>query len=257
MRGRKRPKPAPGCSGKAKVDIWATHPYTTGGPTHSAPGPDDVSLGDLRQMTALLRAADRAGKIQNSSARTPFWVTEFSWDTKPPDRGGVPTKLHALWMAEAFYRMYKAGVDTVFWFQIRDEARDGRPDAELYQSGLYSRGGSVAADKPKRALKVFKFPFVALRKGTKRFTFWGRTPKSKRGPVRIQLKNGRGGFVTVKKVSANKDGIFEGTVARRGLRRSGKVRAKVAGQGTSLPFVFTFRRDCYQPPFGGPKSQCS
>ena len=40
-----------------------------------------------------------------------FVVTEFSWDTKPPDKTAVPMKLHERWVSEALYRMYQVGID--------------------------------------------------------------------------------------------------------------------------------------------------
>src|SRR5215210_17869 len=247
MTGRRKPKPKAGCNGRAKLDVWAIHPYTTGGPTHKAPGPDDVSLGDLPEMTKLLRAADRAGRIQNTSRRTPFWVTEFSWDTKPPDRGGLKMAIHARWVAEAFYRMYKAGIATVIWFQLRDEGPNGgKSDAGLYQSGLYLRGATIAADRPKRSLQAFRYPFVALRTG-KGFTFWGRLPDSRPGGVKVQVKDG-GGFRTVKSARGRAGGVFEGRVRGRFGKRA-TVRAK--GRGTSLPFSLRYVKDFYQPPFGG------
>ena len=45
------------CNDRAEFDVWAHHPYTYGGPTHSAFHPDDVSLGDLGEMRRLLDAA--------------------------------------------------------------------------------------------------------------------------------------------------------------------------------------------------------
>jgi hypothetical protein len=256
MAGRKHPHPKAGCKQKAKLDIWTTHPYTTGGPTHSAPGPDDVSLGDLRQMTALLRAADKAGKIQNSSKKTPFWVTEISWDSKPPDNGGLPLAIHARWLAESFYRMYKAGVSVAVWFELRDEAKGTRPDAELYQSGLYFRAANIADDKPKPALEAFRFPFVALK--TKHgFLFWGRTPTSRRASVRIELKGPKGGYKRVKVAKAAGSGIFQGTVktdTTKGFVRAKAPTGTTVGTETSVPFSLKYVKDFYQPPFGGKRT---
>src|SRR4029078_678286 len=48
------PKPKPPCSAKSKSDVWSPHPYTYGGPTHHAYDPNDVSIGDLGEMRALL-----------------------------------------------------------------------------------------------------------------------------------------------------------------------------------------------------------
>ena len=72
------------CSQRTHFDVWSHHPYSNGGPTWHAHSPNDASIGDLPEMRALLTAAERAGTI--TSARAPkFWVTEFSWDTRPPD----------------------------------------------------------------------------------------------------------------------------------------------------------------------------
>jgi hypothetical protein len=257
MQGRTPPRPQPGCSARSKFDIWTTHPYTTGGPLHSGPDPDDVSLGDLPEMTTLLRAADRAGKIQNTSANTPFWVTEFSWDSSPPDPGGISLALQARWLAEAFYRMWDAGVSAVLWWQLRDEPANGRPHSEVYESGLYRSGATLAGDRPKPALRAFKFPFVALKTGRNTLLIWGRTPGSDRRSVVVEFAPPGGGYRRLLRISSDGDGIFTRTirspqVARmtRGLRR-GFVRAKVTGEPASLPFSLTYVKDFYQPPFGG------
>jgi hypothetical protein len=244
MKGRKRPRKA--CGARAAFDIWSTHPYTTGGPTHSGPGPDDVSLGDLPQMTRLLRAADKSGRIQSRYRRVPFWVTEFSWDTRPPDPGGVPLGRHARWVAEALYRMQSAGVSTVIWFGLRDQRR-GRDYAETYQSGLYRRAKTVARDKPKPALRAFRFPFVSLPAGRRKVRVWGRTPTGKGGRVILQARYRRGGWRKVGRLRARGSGEF--TKVLRG-RRPAKMRAVFRKQ-KSLAFGVHRTRDIYQPPFGG------
>ncbi|HEY7381921.1 MAG TPA: hypothetical protein VH572_11970, partial [Gaiella sp.] len=166
------PRPRPTCRAKVAFDVWSTHPYTSGGPTTSAGYPDDVSLGDLAEVHELLRAAERAGHV-DTRRRVGLWVTEFSWDTRPPDPRGVPLALHARWVSEALYRMWRAGVDLVTWYGLRDAPYPREPA----QSGLYFRSSrGVAADRPKRALRAFRFPFVALREGASRIVFWGRIP---------------------------------------------------------------------------------
>ena len=231
---------------RVHFDIWSTHPYTTGGPTHHAPGPDDVSIGDLPQMRKQLRVADRKGRIASRYKRVPFWVTEFSWDTKPPDPGGVPLRRHARWVAEALYRMSSAGVSTVIWFGLRDQQR-GRSYAETYQSGLYRRAKTVKRDRAKPALRAFRFPFVALPAGGRKVRVWGRTPSGKRGKVVLQAKFRHGGWRKAGRLRAKGSGIF--TKVLRG-RRPAKMRA-VSGKQKSVPFGVHRTRDVYQPPFGG------
>lgn len=252
MRGRANPKPRRGCRNHAKLDIWALHPYTTGSPTHKARGADDVSLGDLHKVKRLLRAADRAGKIRKRGGRRPtrMWVTEFSYDSRPPDPGGLPTWLHTRWSTEAMYRMYAAGVDVMIWFGYRDEAPAGRQHCEVFDSGLYRRGADFRRDRAKRFARAFEFPLVAIRTG-RGFHVWGRTPDSRPGPIRIQLRNRGKGFRTVKRVRARAGGVFRTNVRVGKLARNAKVRARgPRGAGRSIPFSLRTVRDFHQPPFG-------
>jgi hypothetical protein len=243
MKGRQRP--APVCATRTRLDIWSTNPYTAGGPTATAPGPDDVSLGDLPEMTRLLRAAERAGAIRGSLSPVPFWATEFGWDSRPPDIGGMPLALHARWAAEALYRMWRAGVSAVFWFQLRDEAGPSQPYGGIYESGLYLNGGGIERDRGKPVLRAFRFPFVALR-ARRGMRVWGRTPEAAPGRVRIELRSG-GRWVPVGALRADRFGIFRGRLARS--RAGLMVRARAAGE-RSHPFSLRYRRNHYAPPFG-------
>jgi len=249
MKGRKDPVPKPGCSQTARFDIWANNPYTTGGPTHQSAGPDDVSLGDLPEMARLLKAAKRARKIRSESSKVPFWVTEFSWDSAPPDPGGLPMGLLTRWTAEAMFRSWQAGVSKFFWLSLRDWPRTGGlPYSETIESGLYFRGPTLAQDRPKRVLKAFRFPFVAFRKPAG-ISIWGRTPESTPGRIGLWYRRGSGWerFGTVK---ADRDGIFRATV-RTGLGRNmrGLVQARF-GPELTVPFSLKPVKDRRQPPFG-------
>ncbi len=79
--------PKPVCRKRVRFDVWAHHPYTSGGPAHHAYSPDDVSAPDLWKMRVLLDAAARAGTLESRSP-VAFWVTEFAWDTSPPGPEG-------------------------------------------------------------------------------------------------------------------------------------------------------------------------
>ena len=138
-------KPLKGCSGKLKADIWDVHPYTTGGPTRSALGRDDVSLGDLPELKATLRSADRHGKISGAYRRTKIWVTEFSWDTKAPDPGGLPMKLARRWIPEALYRIWSNGISRVAWLRIVD---DPAPFGSFGWGDLSTRGSTSTQRTP-------------------------------------------------------------------------------------------------------------
>jgi hypothetical protein len=245
------PRPKPGCNAKTKADIWSVHPYTTGAPTHLPQNPDNMTVAALPRMTKLLKAANRAGRLSGSRPVTPLWVTEFSWDSKAPDPGGLPWKLHTRWVAQAMYLMYKANVDTMIWFGLRDEDRsDGRPYNQTFESGLYLRGRTMAQDRPKMVLNAFSYPFVANRTGSG-FNYWGRTPDSSRATVQIYARKKAGGaFVKVATTRTNSSGVFKGQVRGRGYTPKGSVRAKIVGGPGSVPFGLEKTRDFFQPPFG-------
>jgi hypothetical protein len=229
------------CSDRSQFDVWAHHPYTSGGPTHQAHSRDDASLGDLPEMRRMLMAAYRNGNIA-SRGRPGFWVTEFSWDTRPPDAGAVPTGLHARWVAEALYRMWQAGVSVVTWFQLRD-----LPAASHIQAGLYFSGATIQQDRPKPALRAFRFPVVAFpRRGG--VYVWGRTPAGAPGRVIIEQRF-RGRWRRLGALRTDEHGIFE---RRFQSRPVGFVRARNVRTGElARPFSLKHHPDRFFNPFGG------
>jgi Cellulase (glycosyl hydrolase family 5) len=216
--------PRPTCAERANFDIWAHHPYTYGGPTRSAHHPDDVSMGDLATMRKLLVAAKRAGRIQ-TRGDVGFWVTEFSYDSKPGDPKGLGLELHTRWVSEALYRMWSNGVTHVTWFLLRDEPF---PD-QYFQSGLYMRGPSgIASDTAKPALRSFRFPFVAFRNKNKTITYWGRSPSSAKAKIVIEQSVKGKGWKRVLRVTTNRYGIFTGKLKKAQAPGKGPLRAKLA-----------------------------
>ena len=62
----------------------AYHPYTlAGGPDVPTPNPGDASIGELSRV---IRTLDRLSKAKRLvSHRMPLWITEFGFQTDPPD----------------------------------------------------------------------------------------------------------------------------------------------------------------------------
>lgn len=243
----KGPNPKPTCGERTKLDIWSHHPYTSGGPTHSANLPDDVSLGDLPEMRQLLEAAIKAHHVV-SSQHVRFWVTEFSWDTKPPDPNALPVLLQARWTSEALYRMWKVGISLVTWLQLRDAPYPGNS----VQSGLYYRGATLQADREKPTLRAFRFPFVAYgERGS--ILVWGRTPAGRPAQVVIERSSAHG-WRRLLTLRTGRYGIFERRIAAVSTSR-GYLRARLAGAGDSAgaasrPFSLVRPPDRFVSPFG-------
>ncbi|MDX6626012.1 MAG: hypothetical protein QOE56_1001 [Solirubrobacterales bacterium] len=250
MTGRAHPHKIKGsnCEGGVHFDAFDIHPYTSGGPTHEG-GPDEVQLGDIPKLQALLKAADDAGRIKsNLHKRTPLWITELSWDSKPPDPGGLPMAIEKQWIAEALYRSWKAGVRNFFWFSLVDFQPEGLPFPASIQAGLYFWAPKVADQRPKPIINAFRFPFVAFPKASG-LLIWGRNGVYKGGKVAIQAKRD-GKWRTLKVVRADGNGLFSATLSSHyGRDKKGSVRARYAGE-TSIPFPMKPVGDFFHRPFG-------
>lgn len=234
------PDPVPTCDETTPFEIWSTHPYTSGGPTHKAAHPDDVSLGNLPEMKALLDAAVRAHHVR-SLEPVRFWVTEFGWDSDPPDPQAVPMKLLTRWVAEALYRMWSAGVSLCIWFRLDDDPLSVSP----YQTGLYFHSSSLSDERPKPWVQAFRFPFVAFPQDG-RILVWGRTPAGRPGRVVVEQRSG--GWLGASTLTTDRYGIFTAVIPSRG---SGDVRAEVLGGGSvSVPFSLIAPPDRFVNPFG-------
>ena len=226
---------------KGYFDAWSIHPYTSGGPNHHAFLPDDVSIGDLPKMKAVLDAAVAAGTVV--SRRPPaFWVTEFSWDSRPPDPAGVPAQLLVRWVAEGFYRMWRSGVSLVTWFLLRDA-----PQTTLFQSGLYYRGTTIQQDRPKPELAAFRFPFVAFPAPGRRISVWGRTPRGRRAAVLVEQRIGRR-WKRLGVVQTDTNGILQARLPRAGAGLL--VRASTFDGARAVPFSLRPTVDRVVDPFG-------
>lgn len=249
MSGGKHPRPVgTECEGGVHFDIFDIHPYTTGGPTHEG-GPNDVEMGDIPKLQNLLKAADRAGRIAGAFKRTPLWITEYSYDSKPPDPGGLPAKIESQWIAEALHEAWSAGVSNFFWYSLADaEPEPQRPFSETLQSGLYYWAPTAAAQRPKPVMNAFRFPFTAIRQG-KSLQYWGRTPSSHGGKVVLEALR-KGHWRRLAKLKASSVGVFRGVVhTEYGKDKKGAVRARFGGS-TSTPFPMRRVGDFYHPPFG-------
>ncbi|MDX6679568.1 MAG: hypothetical protein QOE31_3620, partial [Solirubrobacteraceae bacterium] len=146
--------------------------------------------------------------------------TEVSYDSSPPDPRGVPLGTHARYLEEAFYLLWRQGVDTITWFQIRDQLPQPSYAASV-QSGIYFADG-----RAKIARRAFAFPLVAERAGATKVRVWGRAPIV--GSLRIERRAGTR-WVLVRKLRVKRHATFLVRIA--GQRPA--LRARMGNQ-TSL-----------------------
>jgi hypothetical protein len=129
-------------AGLKRLDAYAHHPYYGSRfekPTTVPKSPKAVTLGNIR---TLIRQVNR------SFGRKRIWITEYGYQTRPPDRAfGVPYTLQAKYVHQAYALAKKTRrIDLLIWFLIRDERR-----LSGWQSGVVTAGG-----KRKPAFRAFQ-----------------------------------------------------------------------------------------------------
>lgn len=166
---------------RVRFDVLAHHPYAVRGPRDGAFSADDIAVPDVHRLSELVADAVRRGTAVPRK-RKPVWVTEIGWDSRPPDRHGIPMRTFTRWVADSMFVLWKQRVDHVFWFLVRDQL-PVPSFAATRQSGMYFADG-----RPKPALRAFVFPFSCERAGA-RTRVWLRAPSS--APVVIEDATGR------------------------------------------------------------------
>jgi hypothetical protein len=167
----------------------------------------DASTPDLGKIVAVLRGAEKAKTVSGSH---PVWVTEFWWDSKPPNPVGAPLQTQARYIEQSFYLFWKAGASLAINFQIEDAT--ARPNVHAgYQAGVYFNDG-----RPKPSLTAFRFPFVTERVNSRTLTAWGKSPEA--GKLRIQRQQGSR-WKNVKRLRVGKGSVFQTKLKLRGKQR--------------------------------------
>jgi hypothetical protein len=201
-------------SAGARLDAYAHHPYPVyPGDTPFVGGCTCKTI-TMATLERLLRLVDRA------FPRARVWLTEYAYQTNPPDRFGVSRLDQARFVGEAARRVYSAPkVDMLIHYLYRDE-----PDLGRWQSGLETLDG-----RPKPALTATMLPLAQVSRTGGRTTVWGQVrPGDGRQRYALQ-KRERGRWVSV--------GGTRTTSARGYLRRT-----VVAGKGTKLRLWYPARR---------------
>ena len=205
------------CPSPAHFDVLASDPYQVSSPTTPAYNIDDVSSPDLGKLTRELNQAVRLGRALPRGKKQ-LWVTEFSYDSNPPNPFAVSLATQARWLEEAFYFFWKQGVSTVGWYLLRDQTATFKPNA--YYSGLFYYDGVA-----KPAFEAFRFPFVVWPSGS-RATVWGIAPRSGRLAVEHRV---RAKWKTLFTLRVSAGSTFARTITG-GLR--GSFRAVVAAESS-------------------------
>jgi hypothetical protein len=129
------------CPPKARFDILGHHPISTsGGPGTSGPSKYDASTPDLDRIVTVLRAAERKGRV--ARIRHPAWVTEFWWDSKPPNDAGFDLLYQAWAIRRSLHLFSRDGASVAINFRLRDTHEAPFNGRTGFQSGVYFIDGT-------------------------------------------------------------------------------------------------------------------
>jgi putative glycosyl hydrolase len=133
-----------------KFDAYAHHPYY-GKPSEtpaSKPTSNRGTRGRIAPPVVLGNIGELITEVTHAWGPKRIWITEYGYQTKPPDRAfGVTYKQQAAYLRQAYLIARKnPRIDMFLWFLLRDEQRLGG-----WQSGLLTASG-----KRKPAFNTFR-----------------------------------------------------------------------------------------------------
>jgi hypothetical protein len=204
---------------RTNLDAISHHPYGVGSPYQRATASVDVAVADVSKLVRVLRAAERAGHVRHGRK---VWVTEISWDSRPPDPDGVPERRQADWLQRSLEVLWRQGVSTVTWYLVGDQAPVPSYGA-TNQGGVFFRDG-----RRKLSATAFEMPFVARPASARSAVVWGRSPA--RGRVIVERLDG-GSWHRVWSHVRGAGAVYSARVA---ARPGDRLRARVVGGPTSL-----------------------
>jgi hypothetical protein len=166
---------------------WAHHPYELSIAPNDPPRHEDswLTLGNLGDLTRLLRRI-RARYAQPAQALSRLYLTEYGYQTNPPETQGVSPALQAEYLNHAEYLTWRnQSIRTLGQFPLKD----GTPVASTFQSGLRTAKGVRKPAYEAYALPVW-LPSPRVKTGGK-LKVWGlvrAAPNNKRAKVSIQVR---------------------------------------------------------------------
>lgn len=197
----------------------AYHPYTPPAGPHVREGRDDAAIGQLSRLRATIDALARRGKLPR---RLPIWITEFGFQTKPPDPfQGTRLTRAAAFMDEsewiAFRNRRVASYSQYTLFDDLPRPGSGPLRWSSWQAGLrYHSGG-----EKRHVYEAFRLPvFVRALSGGRVEVFGGRRTLSS-GTAAIESKAPGASYRSLGSAEVNAAGYF-----RRVFKVNGAARRK-------------------------------
>ncbi len=194
--------------GRIPTSGFALHPYTLAKGPDVKEGRDEAAIGALSRVRRTLDALARRGKLPR---RLPIWITEFGYQTRPPDPNATPLRRAASLMDLSEWIAFRnRRVASYSQYTLRDD--------EAWQGGLRFANGQA-----KRGVyKAFSLPvFVRSLGGNAVEVFGGGRGAAPGASAQIESKAPGASYRSLGSAAVNSAGYF-----RRVFRLSGASRHK-------------------------------
>lgn len=179
---------------------YATHPYELFFSPHTRPtGADAITIANLDDLERILRRIYQRYRrpIPMQAKNVPIFLTEFGYQTKPPDPQGVTLGQQAAYDNEAEYRAYKdRNVRTLSQFLLVDDGPvPGKdPFGSTFQTGLLTADRKPKPSYAAYAMAIY-LPNRRVSATSRRLTIWGKprvAPKGKTVRVTVEFRDAQG-----------------------------------------------------------------
>ena len=188
-----------------------------------------VTMGNLGRLTSTLDAIFRR---HGSKRRLPLYLTEYGYQTNPPDRTGVSLRKQAAYLNQAEYLAFRnRRVRTLAQFQLVDDPLSVRAG---FQSGLMTVKG-----KRKPSFEAYRLPIWLPRSRGRSVRVWAlvrSAPNGKKATAAIQFR-GKGSkrWRTLKTVRTSTRGYLQSSLRVPGKGavrvRYGKISSRAVAAG--------------------------
>lgn len=205
---------AMGCSGRVKRIStlgFAVHPYNQGGngtPRSTTRTRTSLSIAYMPRLHRLMDGAARRGRI---ARRRGIYVTEFGFQSRPPDNiSNVSPAEQAQYINESDRLLY--GDSRVRWvgqYELTD----------VFQKDQFNTGLRFVGGARKPAYAAYRMPIVVTRRSVNSVEVYGQSRPGGATSVAIQAQAGGRPFTTVRSVRTNSRGMFRVVIKRKAASR--------------------------------------
>ena len=193
--------------GRIPTSGLAYHPYTLANGPDVNEGADEAAIGQLSRVRRTLDALARRGKLPR---RLPIWITEFGYQTRPPDPNGTRLRrAPALMDLSEWIAFRDRRVASYSQYQLRDD--------DFWQSGLRFADGDA---KP-GVYPAFSLPVFVRSLGGNAVEVFGGGRGASGAAAQVESKPPGGSYRSLGSAAVNSSGYF-----RQVFRVSGASRRK-------------------------------